>query len=315
MIKSSDLQKISGSRSRSPMLDRLASAFNRYAFQYGVVHQKDIADFLAHVSVETGGFRSLSESLNYSTDALSKLFGSHRITKSQIAKYGRKKGQKANQIELANILYGGAWGKKNLGNINAGDGWKFRGSGAGQVTGRANFARAQRLTGIDFLGNPDLMRDPNAGVEAALALWREWDMNKYAGGSRASRKKWNGGSHGLDDYQKAYNRAMKLKLSVPEPVAPITVSLPEEHIARLEEIANDAAATDRISTTKIAASVTGVGSAIGAGSQVVEQIHEAQTVLEMLVSASPWLLLGLVCMGSAFYIWRERNRKAKEALI
>ena len=101
------------------------------------------------------------------------------------------------------------------------------------------------------------------------------------------------------------------ELGVPDSIK----ALPDERIEQLERIAHDAAATDRISTTKIAASVTGVGSAIGAGSQVVEQIHEAQTTLEMLVSASPWLLLVLVCVGSAFYIWRERNRKAKEALI
>lgn len=239
MLTLADLQAISGSRTRSPVALAIVKAFNTHAAKFGITHQEDIADFLAHVCVETGGFRNMSESLNYSVSALTKMFGRHRILVEEAQKYGRSKSRKANQIMIANTLYGGSFGRKNLGNTSLGDGWAFRGSGPGQVTGRANFLRAQNLTGIPFISNPDLMRDPEKGMIASLALWQAWNMNKYQGGSNASRKKWNGGEHGLAGYKAAYARAMKRKLSVvpaivpapeprPEPLPPIAIEEPAE---------------------------------------------------------------------------------------
>lgn len=96
-------------------------------------------EYVANAAEESGEFQRLTENLNYTTDALISKFGRHRITVEQANQYGRKKGQPANQKAIANILYGGAWGKKQLGNIQPSDGWNFRGSGLNQLTGRDNF--------------------------------------------------------------------------------------------------------------------------------------------------------------------------------
>lgn len=77
--------------------------------------------------VESGGFRTVTESLNYSSDALKNMFGRHRISLADADKFGRNADHEAHQNALANILYGGEWGAKNLGNTQQGDGWRFRG--------------------------------------------------------------------------------------------------------------------------------------------------------------------------------------------
>jgi len=108
---------------------------------------KVLEDWLGQMWVESGGFKTLTESLNYSVESLKAKFGRHRISLADAEKYGRidevAAGRKrvvrpANQEVLANILYGGEWGRKNLGNTQPGDGWRFRGSGVKQITGRAN---------------------------------------------------------------------------------------------------------------------------------------------------------------------------------
>lgn len=106
-----------------------------------------LAHWLGQMFVESKGFTTREESLNYSVEGLIQGFGRHRISLEDAWRFGRVDKvvagrktvvQKANQSAIANILYGGEWGRKNLGNTQPGDGWKFRGSGDKQITGRAN---------------------------------------------------------------------------------------------------------------------------------------------------------------------------------
>lgn len=82
---------------------------------------------------------------------------------------------------------------------------------------------------------------------------------------------------------------------------------------KLIEVAQDAAATDRVPSTTVAASITGAGPIVGVGAKVAEQVSEAKSIFEVFVNAGPWLLLGLVCLGAAYYIYKERSRKSKMA--
>ena len=102
------------------------------------------AMFLANLGHESLRLARTTESLDYRATALISKFGRHRISIDDANKYGRIEGkQKANQEAIANCLYGGEWGKANLGNTQPGDGWKFIGHGLIHNTGRAN-ARAAR---------------------------------------------------------------------------------------------------------------------------------------------------------------------------
>ncbi len=83
---------------------------------------------------------------------------------------GRSGAPPATQEEIANIVYGGAWGAANLGNTDPGDGWRYRGRGAKQVTGRFNYAQAAADTGADLVADPELLADTDLGMRAGLPL-------------------------------------------------------------------------------------------------------------------------------------------------
>lgn len=101
-----------------------------------VTDLRQIAYALATPMIETGGtYEPVVESLNYSTEALRAKFP-NRISTSDAQKYGRNSSHAANQEMIGNIIYGGEWGKKNLGNTQPGDGFKYRGRGLVQQTGR-----------------------------------------------------------------------------------------------------------------------------------------------------------------------------------
>ena len=109
-----------------------------------------VAYALASAWHETGTkMQPVTENLNYSVDGLLKTFGRHRITEAQARRYGRTNNQPANQPAIANTIYGGEWGRKNLGNTLPNDGWDFRGRGLVQITGRTNYAK------YDLLNRPD----------------------------------------------------------------------------------------------------------------------------------------------------------------
>lgn len=171
--------------------------------------------FLGQVHTESGGFRTVVESLNYSADAILKTFGRHRISEADAKKFGRidaevrkRTGwkladQPAHQNALANILYGGEWGRKNLGNTQPGDGWRFRGRGIKQLTGRDNYKRFSRawLGDESLLENPDRVVNPDGAVASAIWFWRANGLNEIAdrGSVDAVTKVVNGGSIGIAD--------------------------------------------------------------------------------------------------------------------
>lgn len=105
-----------------------------------------VAYILATDYHETGKtMQPVSESLNYSVEALKKTYAPRRISTTQAEAYGRRDGFAADQPAIANAIYGGKWGIDNLGNTQEGDGWAFRGRGKAQITGRRNY----RVFGIE----------------------------------------------------------------------------------------------------------------------------------------------------------------------
>lgn len=138
-----------------------------------------LSHFFAQIKAESG-LKPINENLNYSPEGLISTFGTDRISISDANKYGRTSKQKANQEMIANIVYGGKWGLKNLGNSNLGDGWKFKGRGFKQITGRSNYTKLSKDTGIDYLNNPDLLLNEADAMNSALWYWNSHDINKYA---------------------------------------------------------------------------------------------------------------------------------------
>lgn len=175
-----------------------------------------IAAFLSQVGHESGGLTTVVENLNYRVQALTALFGSRRISDEDAARYGRNDatGQKANQEAIANIIYGGDFGRKNLGNTEQGDGWKYRGRGLKQLTGRANYKACGESLGLNLIDDPDQLAQPVAAALSAAWFWasrRRLGIEDAAqsGDIRTVTKLINGGDFGLQQREALYANAMQ----------------------------------------------------------------------------------------------------------
>lgn len=168
--------------------------------------------FLATIHHETDSFKRLTENLNYSVDGLIKTFSRKRISIEDCRKYGRFGKQKADQKMIANIVYGGEYGRKNLGNILADDGWNFRGRTAIHLTGRANYKRYSDYSGVDFIKDPDKINNIKYVLDVAGWFWSEKNINRYADINDVAsvRKLVNGGSNGLESVRALTEKYFKL---------------------------------------------------------------------------------------------------------
>jgi len=103
-------------------------------------------------------------------------------------------------------------GKKatELGNTQAGDGRRYKGRGAIQITGRANYKKYGDLLGVDLVGNPDLAATPQYAFSTAGLFWKLNGLNEMADVQDfiAITKRINGGTTGLNERQKYYDIAM-----------------------------------------------------------------------------------------------------------
>ena len=171
-----------------------------------------LAHFFAQIHHESNDFKILKESLNYSVQGLLKTFGRHRISEQNARLYGRTITQPANQEMIANLIYGGEFGKRNLGNNQIGDGFKFIGRGFKQITGRANYTLLSKDLRIDFINNPELLeQEPNAMLSACW-FWKANKCNSFADRDDVIglTKRINGGSNGLNERFKLSENYKKL---------------------------------------------------------------------------------------------------------
>lgn len=177
---------------------------------YEITTPRRVAGFLSQIAHESGRMEVLEESLNYSAEALVRMFGRHRISVADANKFGRAPGQKANQEEIANLIYGGEWGRKNLGNFVWGDGWRFRGRGLKQLTGRANYDKCGEAIGEDLLNRPERLLLPVNAALSAGWFWKSHGLNDIADRADVVQmtKVINGGDIGLAERTALFNQAM-----------------------------------------------------------------------------------------------------------
>ena len=217
-VTGAQVAAIGGSRAKLPICDAVAGLINSRGHELDLDTTSRVSHFLGQSSVESAGFSALAESLNYSVDGLRKTFGRHRITDAQCRRLGRAKGRPADQRGIANIVYGGAWGKKNLGNTEPNDGWDFRGSSIKQVTGRSNFRafskwiRKYAPEAPDFEAEPDRLRDPEWAAWGAVWYWSERGCARFADQDDVIglTKRINGGANGLKARQAATAKAKRI---------------------------------------------------------------------------------------------------------
>lgn len=147
--------------------------------------EDELDDFLGQILHESGMLESIEENLNYSTEGLLKTWPS-RFT-ADLAKQCAR-----NPIKIAGIVY-----DNRMGNTKPGDGWKYRGRGLIQVTGKTNYEQVGKILGIDLVSNPDLLKDPTIALKSAIAWWEGNIPDSIIGDVVRVSKRVNGGTVGL----------------------------------------------------------------------------------------------------------------------
>jgi putative chitinase len=154
-----------------------------------------LAHFLAQCGHESGGFRLTQENLNYSAKGLNGIFKKYFPTEAAAAPYNR------NPQKIANKVYSNRMGN---GTEASGDGYKFRGRGYIQLTGKDNYTAFGKSIGIDMTVNPDLVASQYALLSAAWFFTKN-GLHKMADGGATDQvvtsitKRVNGGTIGLAD--------------------------------------------------------------------------------------------------------------------
>lgn len=159
--------------------------------------------FLAQTAEESGGFRVFQENLDYSAKRLTEVWPSRFPTIAAAAPFAR------NPEALADKVYGG---RKDLGNAQPGDGWRYRGRGPIQATGRAWAERLSKILGIDLVAHPERMLEPVTGWTAAAAIWAASGANAFAdrGDFEGETRRINGGSTNLAERRRYLARAQAI---------------------------------------------------------------------------------------------------------
>jgi putative chitinase len=166
------------------------------------------AAFIAQTAVESNSYRAITENLNYSAQGLLKTFPTH-FTAAEAAAYARQ------PEKIANRAYCNRMGN---GDENSGDGWKYRGRGFLQLTGKDNYTHCAADTKFDFVGNPDYAATVSGAFVSAVWYWEKHKINDWADKDDIKTVSHivNGGYNGLSERSFLYATAKKV-LGTPQP--------------------------------------------------------------------------------------------------
>lgn len=216
---------------------------------YGISTPNRFTYFLANVAEETGQLQAREENLNYSADRLIAVFPSMFSANPHAAHELARLGPEA----IGNYLYADAHRPPGyrMGNIHAGDGWKYRGRGPMQITGRNNYRQFFRAVGLPDDSDPDVLLQPSYGAKSAAEYWSRKGCNELADAGEFSKcvVRINGGTTGLAS-RCTYLKRLQDALTYPEPVKigkrpAMIVGVPElDHEATIER--SEYGAPDRL---------------------------------------------------------------------
>src|SRR3972149_5741599 len=158
---------------------------------YGVNTKLRSAHFFSQISHESG-LKPISENLNYSALGLRTVFSKYFPTPNDTLRYARQP-----QL-IANKVYANRMGNANE---QSGEGWKYRGRGFLQITGKINYHQLANDTDLDCLKNPDLLLEEANAMISALWFWDLKGLNSLADKNdlKGITRKINGGYNGLEN--------------------------------------------------------------------------------------------------------------------
>ena len=203
--------------------EKWADAVSAACQEFGIDTPKRIAGFLSQCAHESGGFERLQENLNYSAEGMAGIWPSRfAVQEPDPKRPGKTKPKKdanskniPNKFALAlhrkpemiaNVVYSNRMGN---GSIESGEGWKYRGRGLKQLTGKSNHSDCSKGLGVDLVDNPDLLLQPTYAARSAAWFWQKNNCNTFAdaGDIEGLTKRINGGLIGIADRKARYQAA------------------------------------------------------------------------------------------------------------
>ncbi len=185
--------------------DSVISQIPDTASKFGITNVLRLAHFLSQCGHESGGFKAVSENLNYSADGLKKIFGKY-FPGNLNESYARQ------PEKIASRVYGSRMGN---GDEASKEGWKFRGRGYIQLTGKSNYEAFDKIVEDDIIANPDLVATKYPLMSAAFffnknGLWSICDKGADDATVTSVTKRVNGGTIGLADRIKHFKQYYSL---------------------------------------------------------------------------------------------------------
>jgi putative chitinase len=176
-------------------------SFVEVCLKYEINTLARIAAFLANAIHETGGFRQFEENLNYSAKGLMATWPA-RFNEQTANELARKPEMIANHVYF-----------KRNGNELIGDGWKFRGRGIFQTTGKANYKLAGAALKIDCVEHPEILSQAPYAMQSAGFYWHTNKLNQDADLHDITRicRKINGGENGLKERKELFEKLLSIK--------------------------------------------------------------------------------------------------------
>lgn len=183
------------------MADKWVDALNVVCDKYLINTPERISGFLSQTAHESGGFRFTTENLNYRADALTRTWPL-RFPPGVAESYAM------HPERIANRAYGDRMGN---GDEASGEGWKYRGRGLIQLTGKDNYADFSLSADNEALVKPDLVAEPELAAMSAGWFWSTKGLNQLADAKDVlgMTRRINGGTNGLDDRQMRYSRLVE----------------------------------------------------------------------------------------------------------
>ena len=187
---------------RPSFIQRYSVELEKSMILYQIDNKNQQSMFLAQILHESAMLSRVIENLNYSELGLLKVFKKY-FDRNTAKRYAR------NPERIANRVYANRMGN---GNEDSGDGWKFRGRGLIQLTGKDNYADCGKGLGVNLLSNPDYLIAPVGATRSAAWFWKDKKLFHSAnkGDIETNTKLINGGFNGLDHRTDLYSKILNL---------------------------------------------------------------------------------------------------------
>ena len=199
--------------------EKWVDGVDRACREFGIDTAQRIAAFLSQCAHESGGFTMLEENLNYRATTMAVCWPKRfaEVGSDGKPKRDAKGALVPNRFALAlerkpemiaNVVYAARMGN---GPTESGEGWKYRGRGLKQLTGKDNYTRCGKALGVDLVVNPDLLLQPEYAARSAAWFWSANGCSKFAdaGDIEGLTKRINGGLIGIDDRKRRYASALQ----------------------------------------------------------------------------------------------------------